>query len=178
MIYIWAKNRHETWRNERKYVIFSMFDNFQHLATIEHNWIQKWLMILIYMYGIALDEIYFIYQYPFGIRMCSMLAKCWTLSEVANIVYFCSFYWLWVLINPHSTNTTPNQYSIQIFQSFPYPKNDKMLMLAKISFLTIFPIFAMEISYIKFVGQTFDLGYFSNLIVITCFCLYFVICMR
>ena len=29
------------------------------------------------------------------------------------------------------------------------PKNYQMLVLAKISFLTIFPIFAMEINYIK-----------------------------
>ena len=61
------------------------------------------------------------------------------------------------------------------------PKNDKMLMLAKISFfLTIFPIFSMEISYIKMLLwdrlSTSDM--FSNLNAIACFNLYFVICMR
>ena len=41
--------------NERKYVIFCIVDNFQHLAIIEHNWIPK---ILIYI--IAHDKIYII----------------------------------------------------------------------------------------------------------------------
>ena len=31
----------------------------------------------------------------------------------------------------------------------PLPKNDKMLVMAKTSLLTICPIFAMEINYIK-----------------------------
>ena len=44
------------------------------------------------------------------------------------------------------------------------PKNDKMLVLAKILFLTIFPIFAMEISYIKMHWWG---GRFWNLIALT-----------
>ena len=32
-----------------------------------------------------------------------------------KIAYFCSFYWIWVLVNPHWTNTTRNQYPIHIF---------------------------------------------------------------
>ena len=42
-----------------KNVSFSaFFDNFQHLASIEHKWIPKKILI----YVIALDKIYIIYQ--------------------------------------------------------------------------------------------------------------------
>ena len=40
MTYIWVKidiKHEETSKN----VIFCIFDNFQHLASIEHNWITK-----------------------------------------------------------------------------------------------------------------------------------------
>ena len=36
-------------------------------------------------------------------------------SGELKIVYFLSFYWIWVLINPHSTNTSLIQHPIQIF---------------------------------------------------------------
>ena len=65
-----------------QYVIFYVFDNFQNLASIAHNWIPK-LMI----YVIALDQTYIIYQYRFGIRMFSILAKCWKTSKMAKITY-------------------------------------------------------------------------------------------
>ena len=45
------------------------------------------------------------------------------------------------------------------------PKNDKMLVLAKISFFTIFPIFAMEIALVE---HTLDPEYFSNSIAVRC----------
>ena len=49
-------------------------------------------------------------------------------------------------------------------------KNDKILVLAKISFLTI----SVEILIYgnALVGQIFDLGYFSNLMAVTCLSLY------
>ena len=52
-------------KNEWKYVTFCIFDNFQHLASIEHNWKLKR-----YLYT-NLDKIYIIYQYLFGIWVCS-----------------------------------------------------------------------------------------------------------
>ena len=33
----------------------------------------------------------YMYQYPFGIRMCSILAKYWKLSEMTKIAYFAHF---------------------------------------------------------------------------------------
>ena len=71
MTYIWAKNRHEIWRNERTYVIFCIFGNFQHLASIEHKLNTKRILI----YVIAFAKINILYQYIFGIQMCSILAK-------------------------------------------------------------------------------------------------------
>ena len=67
-----------------EHVIFYISDSFQNLASIVHNWIPK-LMI----YVIALDQIYIIhvYQYRFGIRMCSILAKCWKTSKMTKITY-------------------------------------------------------------------------------------------
>ena len=62
-----------------------------------------------------------------------------------------SIFWLILL------NLSPYKSLFNIPKSVPnpdisiisIPQNDKMLMLAKISFLTIFPIFAMVISYTK-----------------------------
>ena len=55
-----------------------------------------------------------------------------------------------------------------------------MLVLAKISFLTIFPIFAMEISYIKMYcwADFRPRIFFTNSIAAICFSLKLVICMR
>ena len=69
---------------------------------------------IILIYVIPLDKIYIINRYLFGIQMCSILAKCWKLSEMAQIAYFCSFYWIWVLINSNSPNSTRNMYPIQM----------------------------------------------------------------
>ena len=66
----------------------AFFDNFQHFTSIEHSRIPKKVLT----YVIALDKIYILYQYLYGIRMCSILAKCWKSSEMAKIAYFCSFY--------------------------------------------------------------------------------------
>ena len=41
MTYIWAKTDIKHEENERKYVIVLHFDNFQQLASIEHNWIPE-----------------------------------------------------------------------------------------------------------------------------------------
>ena len=60
-----------------------------------------------------------LYKYRFGIRMCSIPAKCWKSSEMAKkkkkkkkekhiFAHFIEF----VPINPHSTKATPKQYPI------------------------------------------------------------------
>ena len=46
----------------------------------------------ILIYAIALDKIYIIYQYLFGIRLCSIVAKCLKSSKMAEIAYFHLFY--------------------------------------------------------------------------------------
>ena len=48
---------------------FAISGEFQHLANIEH--IQKMLI-----YDIDLKTSYDIFHYLFGIRLCSMVAKC------------------------------------------------------------------------------------------------------
>ena len=59
-------------------------------------------------------------------------------------------------------------------------KNDKILVLAKISFLTIFPIFAMEITYITmhWYGRLSILDIFQTWLQLHVTSLYFVICKR
>ena len=51
--------------------------------------------------------------------MRSLLAMWWKLSEMSKLAYICSLYWIWVLLNLHSTNATPNQYPIQVLYSLP-----------------------------------------------------------
>ena len=51
--------------------------------------------------------------------------------------------------NPNSIKATLNQYPNPDILIIPLPKNDKMLVMAKTSLLTICPISAMEINYIK-----------------------------
>ena len=38
--------------------------------------------------SVAFDKIYNIYQYLIGIRLCSVLAKCWKWSEMAKYSIF------------------------------------------------------------------------------------------
>ena len=81
--------------------------------------------------------------------MFSILAKCWKLSEMAKkkIAYFCSLYWI---RNKFPFNQCyPNSVVNPDILIISLPKNDKMLVLAKISFSIMFPIFAMETDYIK-----------------------------
>ena len=84
----------------------------------------------------------FVCQYPFGIRLCSIVAKCWKSSIMAKIAYFHSFYWIWDLINHYSTQTTPCRYPFHILYSFPHPNMIKHWCWLNfwISFLTVFPI--------------------------------------
>ena len=79
---------------------------------------------------------------------------------------------IWVLKNPHSINITPNQYPIQIIKSFYYPKLIQCWGGIKYYFWLFFLSKQRKSITLKyFGGQTFDLGYFSNLIAITCsFC--------
>ena len=78
--------------------------------------------------------------------MSCILAKCWKLSEMAKLAYF----WLILLnlspyrspFNQYYPKSVPNPDSLII----SLPKNYKMVVLAKISFLTIFLFFAMKIS--------------------------------
>ena len=75
--------------------------------------------------------------------------------------------------NQYYPKSVPGNPDILIIST---PKSHKILVMTKISFLTIFPIFAMENAL---VGQTFDLGYFSNLMQVDghhVFSFYFVIC--
>ena len=92
------------------------------------------------------------YQYLFGIQVCSILAECWKSSKNVKIARFCSFYWICGLINPHSTHTTRNKHLIQIVWPFSPSKDDKILVLAQILFLSIFPIFPIEIITLKCIG--------------------------
>ena len=118
-----------------KYVIVCIFDNFQHLVSIAQLNTKK---ILIYV--IALDKIYILYRYLFGIRMCSILAKCWKSSEMTKN----SIFLLILLIL--SPNKSPfNQYYPKSVANpgiliILLPKNDKIVVLAEILFLTIFPV--------------------------------------
>ena len=73
--------------------------------------------------------------------MCSTQAKCWKSSEMAKVAYIFSL----ILLNL-SPNKSP---FIQYYpKSVPnqdilinlLPKNDKIVVLAKILFLSIFPI--------------------------------------
>ena len=106
--------------------------------------------------------------------MCSILVKI----SIESCQKWQNSIFLPILLNLRLNKSPFNQYfpksvpNPDVFYHFP-TKNDKMLVLAKISFLTIFPTFAVEIGYIKnpLVGQTFDLGQFSNLIALTCFSL-------
>ena len=52
---------------QQQKLIFCIFDNFLHLASIVHSWIPKR-----YLYVIVLDKIYILCQYLFGFRMCSI----------------------------------------------------------------------------------------------------------
>ena len=47
MTYIWAKIDIKHEEMNKQYVIFCIFDNFQHLASIKHNWMPKryWYML-------------------------------------------------------------------------------------------------------------------------------------
>ena len=58
------------------------------ITWLEHSEIPKKIL----KYVIALDKIYILYQYHFGIWMGFILAKCWKSSEMAKITYFCTFY--------------------------------------------------------------------------------------
>ena len=95
----------------RNVFIFCIFDNSQHLASIEHSWIPK---RYIYIYITALDNIYILYQYVFAMDVL-YTSQVMEVVKYGKIAYFYSFCWIWVLINPHSTKTIPNQYPIQIF---------------------------------------------------------------
>ena len=44
--------------------------------------------IMTYVTCIASHKRYIIHQYRFGIRMCSILARCWKSSEMGKIAYF------------------------------------------------------------------------------------------
>ena len=88
----------------------------------------------ILIYVLTLDTISIIYQYLFGIWMSStcILAECWKLSEIAKIAYFCSCY-----LSPYKSpfnHYCPKSVTNPESLTIPLTKNDKMLMLAKISF--------------------------------------------
>ena len=85
------------------------------------------------IYVIALDKIYTLYQYLFGIRMCSILAKCWKSSEMAKIAFSLVLLILLNLspnkspCNKYYPNSVPNPDIVIIL----LPRNDKTVVLAK-----------------------------------------------
>ena len=66
------------------------------------------------LFKCILDNIAECCKVLFGIRLCSIVAKCWKSSKMARIAYTSSFYWIWGLINPHSTHAIPNKYPLHI----------------------------------------------------------------
>ena len=64
------------------YAILATLDDFRHLATIEHKRIPK------RYYDVAFAKGNNIYQYLFGIQLCSILVKCWKLSKMQKMTYF------------------------------------------------------------------------------------------
>ena len=72
--------------------------------------------------------------------MCSILAKCWKSSEIAKIAYF-----FLILLNLRPNKSPSNQYYPNSVPNpdiliILLPENDKKVVLAKILFLTVFPI--------------------------------------
>ena len=123
-------------KKQAEYVIFCIFDNFL-LASIEPAKYQKDTDICL----IALDKFYIPFQYLFGIRMCSVLAKCWKSSEIAKIAYF-----LLILLNLSPNKSPFNQYYPKSVPDSAIliillSKNDKIVVLvAKFLFWLFFLI--------------------------------------
>ena len=79
-------------------------------------------------------------SYLFGNQMCSAQAKCWKSSEMAKKSIFLS-----ILLNRIPNKSPFNQYYPKSVPNpdiliILLPKNDKIVLQAKILFLTIFPI--------------------------------------
>ena len=79
-------------------------------------------------------------SYLFGNQMCCAQAKCWKLSEMAKKRIFLS-----ILLNRIPNKSLFNQYYPKSVPNpdiliILLPKNDKIVLQAKILFLTIFPI--------------------------------------
>ena len=127
---------------------------------------------------IALDKNYIIYQHLFGIRLCSIVVKCWKSSKMAKIAYFHSFYCIWDLINYHSTQTTPCKYQIQILQSFPHPNMIKHWCWLKFYFWQFYLSPQYNLLHCNAqVGTIFDREYFWNLKIVMFYGAYFVLSM-
>ena len=84
-------------------------------------------------YVIASHKIYIIYQYFFGIRMCQVLE----VVRNGKIGVFYPFYKKSGQISPCKMNMIPKNASNPDTIIIPLPKNDRMLVLVKISFLAI-----------------------------------------
>ena len=95
-------------------------------------------------------------RFIFSIRLCSLLA---TLLEVVRNVT--NNILLLILMNLSPNKSYPKPVLNPDILIISLLKNDKILVLAKILFLNIFPIQAMEISYIKM--QWWDRHSISNI---------------
>ena len=78
-----------------------------------HFFLTTWNSLLVYSKDIGIyctcDKIYIIYQYLFGIQVCSISAKCLKSREMAKLAYLCSFYQTRTLVNPYLDITTQTQ---------------------------------------------------------------------